>query len=111
MHVGKVGRGKGEKGGRIHRAQLVDALLELVVLVLEFLLLAQPLALLERLVLAVPFLVCGVRGVDRLLHARTQDCAQRDGTCMCRAEYMYWSYIGHMNGDRQKGVSACNKYK
>lgn len=69
MRVGKVGRGEGEEGGRVHRAQLVDALLELVVLVLELLLLAQPLALLERLVLAVPFLVRSVRGVDRLLHA------------------------------------------
>ena len=56
-----------EKRGGLERAQLFDALFKLVLLVLELLLFAQALTLLERLVLAMPLFVRRIRGVDAFL--------------------------------------------
>lgn len=66
--VGSEGRGgQGEKCGDVHRSKLVYPLLELIVLVLKLLLLAEPLPFFESLVFAVPLLVDRVRRVCSVL--------------------------------------------
>lgn len=83
LWVGSEGRGgQGEKCGDVHRSKLVYPLLELIVLVLELLLLAEPLPFFERLVFAVPLLVDRVRRVRTVLsHSKRitheQECCER----------------------------------
>jgi hypothetical protein len=59
-----------QKRRGLERAQLLDALLKLVLLVFELLFLAQTLAFLERLVLAMSLFVRCIRRVDPFLVAR-----------------------------------------
>ena len=56
-----------EKRGGLERAQLLDALFQLVLFVLELLLFAQALSFFERLVLAMPLFVRRIGGVDAFL--------------------------------------------
>lgn len=59
-----------QKCGGLERAQLLDALFKLILLVFELLLFAQTLAFLERLVLAMSFFVRRIRRVDPFLDVR-----------------------------------------
>jgi len=59
-----------EERGGLERPQLLDAFFELVLFVLELLLFAQALSLLERLVLAMPLFVRRIGGIDAFLWSR-----------------------------------------